>query len=186
MNPPLETPAGERAPLDYRFEVDPAETVRASREVARGRGGPWLPWAVWLILLVEAVLSLLSGARLRDLWLLGVAALLYGSILLATPWLQRRRLRRLYAGTPSLREPQLYRFSDEGLEIRGGPATTSLGWAALVRAKETREFFLLFYNERCAYYLPKRAMSGPADEARLRALLDARLGSRERSGGGVG
>lgn len=166
--------------LEYRLDIDPAETVRATRVVRRGLGRPWLTWAAGAMLLLNVGLNLAGGARLRDLWLFGATALALLALSLAVPLIQTWHFRRLYASTPSLRGPQVYRLSGEGVTITGGPATTSLGWDAFVKAMETPEFFLLFYNKRCAYYLPKRVIGGPAEQSALRALLDACLGSRAR------
>ena len=130
------------------------------------------------MLIGMAVFYLATGTAWQDLWLLGVAALFLGALTLATPWVQRRQLRRAYAETPSLREPQVYRFSDAGLSITGGPATITLGWDAIVEALETEEFFLLFYSKQCAYYVPKRATGGIAEQGALRALLRRHLDTR--------
>lgn len=164
--------------LTYEFRVDPSETVRASQYIRRRQRFGWLRWAVWPMLLGLAVLYRATDVPWRDLWLLGVAALFLAALTLATPWVQRRQLQRAYSETPSLREPQVYRFSDAGLAITGGPATVTLGWDAIVEALETPEFFLLFYSKRCAYYVPKRSIGGIAEEEALRVLLREHLGTR--------
>jgi hypothetical protein len=164
--------------LTFRFAIDAAETVRAGREVQRTKGRRWLTWAIWPMLALLTAMYLVGGEPLRDLWRIGLVALFLGALQLGVPLIQRWQLRRMYASSPVLREPQVYTFSDAGVTITGGPANLSLGWDAFVRAMETREFFLLFSNPRSAYYLPKRAIGTPADVGELRALLDAHLGSR--------
>jgi hypothetical protein len=166
------------APLTYEFQIDSAETVRASRAVHRRQRFAWLVWAIWPLLLALAVLYLASGVPWQNLWLLGVVALFLLTLQWLTPWIQRWRLRRAYAETPNLRGPQVYRFSDAGLSITGGAATVTLGWDSFVEAAETDEFFLFFYSKRYAYYVPKRVVGKGIYQSALRGLLRAKLGPR--------
>ena len=166
------------APLTYEFQIDSAETVRASRAVQRRQRFAWVTWAIWPLLLALAVLYLASGVPWQNLWLLGLVALFLLTLQLLTPRIQRRQLRRAYADTPNLRGPQVYQFSDAGLAITGGAATTTLGWDSFVAVAETDEFFLFFYSKRCAYYVPKRAIGKGIYQSALRALLRSQLGSR--------
>jgi hypothetical protein len=166
------------APLIYEFNIDPAETVRASRVVQRRQRFAWIAWAVWPILIALAVWYLATGVPWQKLWLLGLVALFLLTLQLLTPWIQRWQLRRAYAETPILRGPQVYQFSDAGLSITGEAATTTLGWDSFVEAAETDEFFLFFYSKQCAYYVPKRAVGKAIYQRALRALLRAKLGRR--------
>ena len=166
------------APLIYEFNIDAAETVRASRAVQRRQRFAWIAWAVWPILLALTVLYLATGVPWQKLWLLGPVALFILTVQLLTPRIQRWQLRRAYAETPNLLGPQVYRFSDAGVSITGGAATTTLGWDSFVEAAETDEVFLLFYSKRRAYYVPKRAVGKGIYQSALRALLRAKLGRR--------
>lgn len=168
--------------LTFRLDLDPAETVRATRAARKTRRWAWLSWAIYPVILLTCVLYLATGTPLWELWRYAAVMAGLAALSLLASFTQRRALRRAYQNTPSLRVPQVYTFSDAGLSIANGMATTSLGWDAFVRAMETREFFLLFYNDRSAYYLPKRVIRGPAAEAELRALLDAHLGVRSKQG----
>jgi hypothetical protein len=166
------------APLTYEFQIDSAETVRASRAVQRRQRFAWIAWAIWPLLLALAALYLATGVPWQDLWLLGLVALFLLTLQLVTPWIQRWQLRRAYAETPNLRGSQVYQFSDAGLSITGGAATTTFGWDTFVEAAETDEFFLFFYSKRCAFYVPKRAVGKGIYQSALRALLRAKLGRR--------
>ena len=166
------------APLTYEFHLDPAETVRAGREVQRRQRLAWIEWAVWPMLAILTAFYLISGTPWQDLWLLGLVAAFFLCLRWLAPRIQRWQLRRAYSETPSLRGPQVYQFTDAGLTIRGGAASTTLGWDSFVKADETREFFLLFYSKRCAYYLPKRVAGDEGERNALRALLRAKLGAR--------
>ena len=53
-------------------------------------------------------------------------------------------------------------------------------WDALVEAAETDEFFLFYYSKKCAYYLPKRVVGGPEDQAVLRAFIRQHAGTRAK------
>ena len=169
---------GMTAPLTYEFQIDSAETVRASRAVQRRQRFAWVAWAIWPLLLALAVFYLTSGVPWQNLWLLGLGALFLLTLQSLTPWIQRRQLKRAYAETPNLRGPQAYQFSDAGVAITGGAATTTLGWDSFVEVAETEEFFLFFYSKRGAYYVPKRAVGKEIYQRALRALLRAKLGTR--------
>ena len=166
------------APLTYEFQIDSAETVRASRVVRRRQRFAWIAWAVWPVLVGLAALYLASGVPWQNLWLLGLVALFLLTLQWLTPRIQRWQLRRAYAETPNLRGPQVYQFSDAGLSITGGAATTTLGWDSFVEVAETDEFFLFFYSKQCAYYVPKRAVGKGIYQRALRGLLRAKLGRR--------
>ena len=164
--------------FSYQFIPDPAETVRGTTHIQRRQKQAWLSWAVWPMFLLVGVSSLAAGARLTDLWLLGIAVGIVGGLQLLAPWSQRRALRRLYTETPGLSGPQVYTFTYDGLTIVAGPTTLTLGWPSIIEADETAESFLLFYNKQCAYYIPKRAVGGALAERELRMLLRERLGNR--------
>lgn len=165
-------------PIVVSFQADATQTVRASR-VAQRRGGlSWVRWAIWPLLLGLTLMYRLNGVPWNQLGLLYFAALLLAALSFGAPWLQRRQLRRAYAESPIMREPQRYEFSVQGFTIRGGPAATTLGWDAIREAVETDEFFLLFFAKKTAYYLPKQALADHRAAADLRELLHSVLGSR--------
>ena len=166
--------------LTFEFKLDPAETVRASRVVARrrpfGRIEPYtVPAFVAFGLFFVAV-----GVPWQSLWLLW--AVVVGLLLLQfiMPIVQRRQLRRLYDETPSLRSPQTYEFTDTGIVTSGGATSTTVGWDSLVEVIETDEFFLFYHTKRTAFYLPKRVVTEEEQRAALRQLLRTHLGDRAR------
>jgi hypothetical protein len=169
------------APLTYQFYLDPAETVRASRLVLQRARFAWMHRFTWPLLLGLAVLSLATGHSWRDLQLLGIVALLLGSLQLLAPIIQRWQIRRSYAEMPTAREAQVFHISGAGLKMSAGTASTTIGWDVVLEARETREFFLFFFAKRRAYYLPKRAVGGAEDQRILRDSLRTALGSRAAS-----
>ena len=164
--------------MTFTFQLEPAETVRASQIVARRRPFGWIDrWALPLFV-AFGLFFLALGVPWQSLWLLGVVVLGLGFLQVIIPVVQRRQLRRAYDETPSARGPQTYQFSDTGLVMSGGSSSITLGWDSLVEVIETKEFFLLYHTKRAAFYLPKRAAPEEADRAALRALLQTHLGSR--------
>ena len=165
-------------PLTFTFQLEPAETVRASQVVARRRPWGWTErWALPLFIAI-GLFFLAIGVPWKNLWLLGVVVVGLAILQVVIPIVQRRELRRAYEETPSTRGPQTYQFSDTGLAISGGATSITLGWDSLVEAIETKEFFLLYHTKRAAFYLPKRAAPDEAERAALRDLLQKHLGTR--------
>jgi len=132
------------------------------------------------MLAILGILYVGSGVPAEELRLLGVVALVMAAGQLLAPLRQRRRYRRLYAETPGLRGPQVYRFSSDGVVMSGAAAATTLGWDAIIEADESDDVFLFFFNKKCAYYLPKRVVGGATAESELRQLLRMHLGARAR------
>ena len=173
------------APLTFELQLDPAETVRATQIVLRRRPWGWTErWALPLFV-AFGLLFIRLGTPWQELWLLGIVVLGLGLVQVVLPIVQRRQLRRTYADTPSLRGPQVYRFSDSGLAITGGASSTTLGWDSLVEALETEEFFLFYYSKLAAFYLPKRVTSDAGQRSALRELVRTHLGSRAAGLGGT-
>lgn len=110
-----------------------------------------------------------------------------GLAVLSLPAIQRWQYRRAYAQTPSLRLPQVYRFTDDSLEMVNDLARAEMRWDALVEAAETGEFFLFYYSKKCAYFLPKRVVGAEDAQAELREFVRARVNDRatglQQSGG---
>lgn len=165
-------------PLTFELQLDPAETVRATQIVLRRRPFGWTErWALPLFV-AFGLLFIALGTPWQELWLLGIVVIGLGLLQVVIPIVQRRQLRRTYADTPSLRGPQVYRFSGSGLAMTGGASSTTLGWDSFVEALETPEFFLFYYSKNAAFYLPKRVTIDERQRAALRELLRAHLGSR--------
>jgi hypothetical protein len=62
-------------------------------------------------------------------------------------------------------------LDDDGLRIHCSMRDMKLAWPGIRRVVETREFLIFFQTERCAHYLPKRAVGGPAELQRVRDFL---------------
>lgn len=155
------------------------EHVRAARALARRHRSWLLRWGWAAIVPLPGVLALASGAPLTSLWLYGVMILAVILYLTLAPGLLRRQVRRQLAQTPSLQEPQTYRFAETSLRIGNPLATTELAWDAVTEAAETPEFLFVYSSPKCAYYIPKRVVGARLDD--VRSFLRGRLGPRAAS-----
>jgi hypothetical protein len=170
------------SPAAAMFEFDADEWYRASRAVTGATVWRWL-----IPLGGLALPAVMIGTNVVPHW----RALSAGSIAANTaPWillavfyltfiprLQRQASRKAQANDPSLRGVQLRAVDDAGLKISGANFAQELAWTDLYRAVETPEFFLFFYNKRCAHFMPKRAMSRDGIE-RTRRLVATHLSSQ--------
>lgn len=164
--------------LTVDFRLDAAQTVRASMAIQRGGRRSWIAWTTWPMLAGLALMYRIGGVPWSEMGLLFTAAILLAVITFAAPRVQRWQLQRAYRSSPILREPQRYEFSAAGVSIRGGPASSTLTWDAIIEARETDEFFLLFFARKSAYYVPKKALATAASCDALRRQLRNFLGPR--------
>lgn len=66
-----------------------------------------------------------------------------------------------------------YELGADGIEVRQPRLRWQVPWARVSSVEETPEFFLVA-TPRIAFYIPKRAVEGDGEVARLRAALAAR------------
>jgi hypothetical protein len=165
------------------YAFDQREHYRALRAMMRYNPVWWLIPALGIGLPAIALWAFV----IRDwdrLSLLGVVIngapwIALGAFYLTMPWLMARTFaRRAIRDDPSVRGEQIRTVSPEGLVVRGANLLQRFPWADIVRAVETPEFFLFFYNRRAAHYIPKRALMS-ADLEALRTLLDSHTSSRK-------
>ena len=175
--PPLTT-------LSYQLTLDPAETVRASRAVEHRARRPGPTLALFGICLAPIVGAFVTKTvdRVLPPYLLVLGVVGLGA--LAWPLVQRYRLRRLYADTPSLRGDQRYVLTPEQFECANALAHSAMRWEGLTEIAETDEFFLFYFSKKVAYFLPKKVIGGAAEEERLRSFLRDRVGTRAVLDGG--
>jgi len=93
-------------------------------------------------------------------------------------YLAARRTRRL---DPSARGLLTRTFSQDGFRIDGTGQAGELQWSGVHSVIETPDFFLVFYNKLCGYYVPKHLIPAHDLEA-LRQLLRAKLGDLAQVG----
>ncbi len=104
---------------------------------------------------------------------LWIVLIRWGEFYLAT-----RRTRRL---DPSAQGLLTRTFSDDGFRIDGTGQAGELQWGGVHSVIETPDFFLVFYNKLCGYYVPKHLIPAHDIDA-LRQLLRAKVGDRAQVG----
>jgi hypothetical protein len=166
------------SPLSYQFVLDAAETVRASQAVARRARRRGLVLALYGICFAPIAVAVVTETvdRVLPPYLLVLAVILVGA--LAWVPIQRYRLRRLYAETPSLRGLQTYVLNTDQFECANDLSHSTMQWDAFTEVAETSEFFLFYLAKKRAYYLPKTAVGGASEEDRLRQFITSQLGAR--------
>lgn len=71
-------------------------------------------------------------------------------------------------------------LSDGGLEVTCVVAKVTVPWIAIYKVVETPRFLLFYINKHCVYYIPKRALSGPAQESLIKQWIHSRVGSKNQ------
>lgn len=165
------------------FEWTRGELYRAIR--ATSRYGP-KQWPIYAFLLLLAWWT--GGARALEQWRTGGwrAVDLWAVLLALYPLLftiLAVRLSSLWAAfsltrnSPSHDGVQTLSITDAGLKTRGNLYTGQIGWAALLKAVETNEFFLLYVSKAQAVIVPKRVLDA-ASIGGIRETVHAHLGTR--------
>lgn len=164
-------------PITAQFEFDELEHRRALRET-------WslhpMRWAVPVagIVVPATMIWMGVGRHWREVSTADAVTnalpwVLLGAFFLGLmPLLHRAGARRALDIDPSLNGIQVRTVDDAGLHVRGAGFSPSLGWNELVRVSETPNFFLFFYDQRLAHYIPKRTLDARAREE-LRNLIQA-------------
>ncbi len=73
---------------------------------------------------------------------------------------------------------QTYTITPEAYSLSGSLFDTTLKWDAFLKARETKQFFLLYVSSRWAHFIPKAAISSGSDLCRIRSIIREKLGSR--------
>jgi hypothetical protein len=152
-----------RASSSWAYSWDRREHVRASREVIRhARSAPFwrhltvagLVAGVGLALYASVDGSPIAGGLAGWAFIVAVWMLLFRWVL---PWANAWQAAR---NDPATRG-EIHQSVDEGgFTVHASGQNVRLEWSAIPSVRETRGFFLVFFSRECAYYLPKRAMSG--------------------------
>ena len=166
--------------FNFAFTLGEAEQVRASRVMYHRRWSTRIVYGCLLLLLVGGgavyVEAVSSGrdvpAVVVPIGLAGLAGA-FGATYMS-PYTMVRALRerkRAAAG------PHQYALGDAGLQVDSPGAKTSIEWANIAEAYETREFFFFYLSKGFAALLPKRAVA-TRDLELLRLALRGWVGPR--------
>ncbi len=164
------------------FSFDAAQHLRAQREVNRRWKYRWTLWAFGIgfpaIMFAWGVLPNWSRINSWYLFLNLLPWLLLSAFFLALiPIQQRRAARKLAKTDPTLQGLQRRFVDDAGLHMVAPGLSLDLAWTTMQNVVETDEFFLFYYNTRCAYYIPKAGMESGADEA-TRQIIRTHAGGK--------
>jgi hypothetical protein len=161
------------APVTVRYTSDIREMRRALAAI-----GAELPVIRWLRRLGYA--ALVGGALVMVvrgftggflIVMVGGAVLLWIFLMSwSNAWMATR-------GNSALAGEQTIRFQDDGVYGSSGGLTGHFAWAVFTRFMETPEFLLLFQGNRCAAFIPWRALRDDTDRARLRLLVRRHTGT---------
>jgi hypothetical protein len=165
-------------PLVFTFSLDAAETVRATDELAQRRRKVNTFRIVMGALVVSTISAIAVGLGPAVVSAnVGVLTLM---ILFELGWPRylEREVRKFYRATPALAGDQRYVFDDDGLTMSNDASAMSVRWSAIQRVAKTKEFYLLYYSPKAAYYLPRRAVAQVNREEALLDLLHAKLGEK--------
>jgi hypothetical protein len=113
----------------------------------------------------------------------GIAAVAGGTLLLLLGFAPRRALQLRWNNDPLSRDPVEYVVSERGLSRRQQDFECWWGWPRVYDVEESSGAFILRLgvgrsSDGPILILAKRGLAGPADETRLRELLDVRVRRR--------
>ncbi|MGW4825269.1 YcxB family protein [Streptomyces sp. NPDC004227] len=162
--------------LVYRPTVgDLASALRArARSTGAGRSQRRVLVFAVAAMAVDALLSAAGPGRHDTPWQLYAGVVVFAAFMTAVPWLQARQLHRLAERQGDIRGT----VDDTGIRLTTAHSSATLDWHLYPRYAETPELFVLLSADKSAVgvvVLPKRAVAGPEDVDRLRAVLDRRL-----------
>jgi hypothetical protein len=87
----------------------------------------------------------------------------------------RNSARKALAENPQFQQLQVLDMDAQGVRLATPLASTQWKWASFSRMTETAELLLLQLPERAFLVIPKRAFSGPEQEAKLRRIVAENL-----------
>lgn len=166
--------AAERAvELAYRPTVGELASALRARTRSTGAGRFQRRLLFWTVGFT-AVAALLSSAGSGHRLPLYAGVVVFAALKAALPWLQARHLHRLAERQGDVRGT----VDDTGVRLTTAHSTVGVDWHLYPRYTETPELFVLLSADKSAVgfaVLPKRAVAGPEEVNRLRAILDRRL-----------
>lgn len=162
----MSTLTAESPAVATRFMWDRKEHVRLLRAVTRHAklsAFQRYSYAYLMGMTVLAVLLVVAAGRWESAsstlsWLL-IAALWLTLFRLGMPHMAARGYPKQH---PCVSSPFHVALTGEGVRTSCDHSDVLVKWDGVRWAVETDDFFLFYVTDRCAHYLPKRALEGPA------------------------
>jgi hypothetical protein len=171
----MSTLIAESPAVATRFMWDRKEHVRLARQVTRHAKLSALARYSWaylagmlvLVLVVSAVTGTLEGMSTIVPWL-AIVALWVTLFRFGFPYMAAYGYPKQH---PCVANPFQVALTDQGVRTTCDHSDVLVKWDGVRRAVETDDFFLFYVTDRCAHYLPKRALDGPAAVERARDFI---------------
>jgi hypothetical protein len=157
---------------------------RASRAVANRTWNNYLGWGFFFgipLVLFAVMLYLRQDVSTPGLfglpaWALPIIGFLFMTVLM--PLVHALKIRSHRKRNRSAGSLQTYTITPEAYSLSDSLFDTTLKREAFLKARETKQFFLLYISSRWAHFIPKAAISSGSDLRRIRSIIREKLGSR--------
>jgi hypothetical protein len=161
--------AASSHPVTFSFTTSLAEQSKAARLVYRLSWG----WRIAMVIFTALPLALAGVLAVVGGTIGSIVPLVFGAIASAAFWNYRipsTAIRAARKGLPQPDGPFTWVVDESGCRWDGPNGSMTLRWSAIVKVRETADFFLLFVSANAAHFLPRRAVPA-ADLPRLRDLF---------------
>lgn len=153
-----------------RYQATAEDAVIGSHWHYRHSVRPFFRGALWvfaaLFLLIGSA-GLFSGQIVEGSIMLAVGAFMISALTVVTPWIVRRRFRKL-ADVDLEAE---WRFSSDAIQIRSSLGHSELVWKAVAKVVCTPDGFLFYpFMQQQHFWLPRRGFANEADFDRVAEL----------------
>jgi hypothetical protein len=172
---PMQTLAADSPAVSASFLWNRKEHQRLMRQVTRHAKLPGWYRHSGVLLYTAAALSVLlpmltgnwEGVRASLPWAL-VLVFWLSVFPLLTPYVAAWSYPKQH---PCVSKPFHVSLTDAGVRTTCDHSDTLVKWDGVRRVVETGDFFLFYVSDRCAHYLPVRALDGPAAMERARDFI---------------
>ncbi|MGB6428964.1 MAG: YcxB family protein [Candidatus Acidiferrales bacterium] len=167
------------ATIRISFQLSPREWYRANVAIATVnlRTLRIFAWVSVALLLACVVVKAAGTGRpaaaatnLLPLFVILPIAVIIGTYLAPYPG-----SRSVYKNSASLKNTIQYSFSGDSVTQKSAAGRSEVLWTAYPKARETRDWFLLYTQKRLAHPLPKRAFANENEITEFRDLVRRRV-----------